>query len=295
MVLLTVIIPVYNSAEELEACLNSLTRQNLGENYEVLIIDNNSADNTQKVIKEFEENYPRLIIGLKENEIQGSYAARNKGIKNAKGDVLAFIDADCTASEDWLKEGMKLLERGDVDLVGGDVCFTYPKGGTGSEVLDSSINMQIQKNVEINSVAKTANLFVRKEVFDTIGLFRETLKSGGDVEWTRKAVENGFNLCFGEKAFVSHPARPLGELLKKQHRVGKGQSQLDGGRNIYSIFKLLLGVFTPPRISTVKNTVDQDKLEKHDTSFSSVYLASWLSGSANNLGRLQGLLVGVHD
>lgn len=72
---ISVIIPVYNDAEGLRDTLESLVDQEFDGDYEILPVDNNSADNTGEVIEEFERNYPKLVRGLEENEIQSSYAA----------------------------------------------------------------------------------------------------------------------------------------------------------------------------------------------------------------------------
>jgi len=280
----SIIIPSYNSAEDLRICLDSLVEQDSDKDYEILIVDNNSTDDTGKIIEEFENKYPDIVKGLEENEIQGSYAARNKGIKHAKGEIVAFVDADCRANNDWLRRGVELIQRDDVDLVGGRIEFSFPKGGTGAELLDSSINMQVEKNVKNDKVAKTANLFVKKSVFDSVGLFSEELKSGGDVEWTGKAVENGFNLVYGKEVVVYHPARDLKELMKKQYRVGKGKSQIENS-GFLDTWKSFIKIFIPPRLSTPAELIGNDKVSEYEVSFISLYIAVWLSGSATSWGK----------
>ena len=87
----SVIVPVYNDPEGIRDCLTALSEQSYPDDrYEVIVVDNGSTDSTRSVISEFPVTF-RI-----EDEIQGSYAARNTGIANAHGDVFGFVDADCT-------------------------------------------------------------------------------------------------------------------------------------------------------------------------------------------------------
>ncbi len=163
----SVIVPVYNAPEDIRNCLGSLVEQTYPDKrWELLVVDNDSTDRTPEVVKEYDE--AKL---LRELEIQGSYAARNKGMKNADGEIIAFIDSDCTPEPDWLEQGVKGLSCKSADLGGGKVRFTYSSTHSAAEMYDSMVNMQIEQNIKERSVAKTANLFVRKEVFEAIGMF----------------------------------------------------------------------------------------------------------------------------
>ena len=93
----SIIIASYNEAENLKNCLNSIENITYPrENYEIIVVDNNSTDNTEETVKRF----PKVVY-LKE-ERQGASSARNKGIEHAKGEILVFLDADTTVTENWL-------------------------------------------------------------------------------------------------------------------------------------------------------------------------------------------------
>lgn len=212
----SIIVPVYNSEGFIGKNIESLLNQSYPkERYEILIVDNASTDNTQDVIRQ----YPVTL--LEEKNIQGSYAARNKAILHAKGDVLAFTDADCIVTRDWVQHGVHCLEQKSADIVGGKVSFLLSDKSTAAEQLDSLTNMHNRSAVAKGS-AKTANILAYASVFKKVGLFPAEMKSGGDVAWTSRAVDMGMNLVYCSDAVVMHPARTFGELIKKQYRVGTG-------------------------------------------------------------------------
>lgn len=217
--LVSVIVPLYNDSTRVTELLTSLEKQTYPrESYEIIVVDNGSDEDTAHLASRFDI---RLVY---ETGIRSSYAARNRGIRMARGDILCFTDSDCTAGENWIAEGVKALEEKNADLVGGNVVFTLSPRKRASEFYDAITNMQIETIVRERGVAITANLFVRKHVFDTIGLFPHHLKSGGDIYFTAKAVQGKFRLIYSPEAYVSHPARPFFRLLKKSARVGNGKS-----------------------------------------------------------------------
>src|SRR5262245_14299213 len=95
----SVILPVYNDEANVAKLMDSLMRLDYPrDSFEVIAVDNNSRDHSKEILK----NYPVTV--LEENELQSSYAARNKGIKFAKNRILAFVDSDCIVSPQWLTE-----------------------------------------------------------------------------------------------------------------------------------------------------------------------------------------------
>ena len=185
---------------------------------------------------------------LQQEEIQSSYATRNKGIKKSKYDILAFIDSDCHPVENWLKEGIKTMLSKNADLVGGNVKFTFEHKHNLAEIYDSISNAQFETDIKNRGLAKTGNLFIKKEVFKTLGLFPENFISGGDVYFAKKATNNKFRLFYSPNAIVFHPSRTLIPLVKKQIRVGKGKAQIWelNKLNNFEIFVNMVKYLTPP-------------------------------------------------
>lgn len=115
---ISIIVPVYNSEEYLERCLNSiiLSLRSFEGKSELLLIDNGSTDNSMDIIKKYHKNYPNLIV-VGQCKTKGAAAARNYGIKMAKGEYAWFNDADDTIREDAVARLIDVAEKKKADLV----------------------------------------------------------------------------------------------------------------------------------------------------------------------------------
>ncbi|MBC8495216.1 glycosyltransferase [archaeon] len=111
----SIIIPVYNSEKTLKKCIQSVLNQNYGY-YELIIVDNNSTDNSKKIMKEFQKN--NKVIYLFE-KIQSIGMARNTGEKKAKGEIILMTDADCVVPENWISEMIHPILKNSYDAVQG--------------------------------------------------------------------------------------------------------------------------------------------------------------------------------
>jgi glycosyltransferase AglI len=227
--LITVIIPVYNDPEGLGDTLSSLIEQDYPNNkYEIIVVDNGSNDNTLDVAKKYTATNPELIKFTVEDKIQSSYAARNKGLGIASGDIIAFIDSDCVADKQWLKSGVSYLEDAEIAAVAGRIKFTYLDDNPNFwEYFDSARKLNQRSYVENSGFGATANFFVRKEIVNKYGLFRDDLISGGDYEFGRRITDRNETIVFGEGALVLHKARTtFSSILSKSSRVASGQKVL---------------------------------------------------------------------
>lgn len=215
----SVIVPVYNNKRGITKFLKSLLNQNYNKDlFEIIIVDNGSTDGTVENIKQFD-----VTLLLEHNKLRSPYSARNRGIEKASGNIIALLDSTCIPKENWLSEGVRCFHKEKADIVGGNIIFRYDGKKTAAKMFDAITNVKMKQSIEERKIAKTGNLFIRREVFNIIGLFPEGIRSGGDVRWTRKASSAGFKIVFCKDASVNYPAKPLRKLIKKQWRVGLGQ------------------------------------------------------------------------
>lgn len=221
----SVVVPVYNDRERLQDCLHALVGQDYPEDHlEVVVVDNGSRDGVEELVDRFGGS-----VLFKRESRRGSYAARNTGVRHASGDIVAFTDADCVPDPLWIKNGVERLTRGEADLLGGrvEVFPDDPGRPTGFEVVDLLTAFPQQVYVEERDFAVTANMMTKAEVLEKVGLFDDTLMSGGDMEFGQRAVAAGFNLEYAPDAVIRHPARAtFSEHRKKLARVTRGKVAL---------------------------------------------------------------------
>jgi hypothetical protein len=192
--LVSVVVPVRDDERGVRAVVAALERQTLApELFEIIVAaDGGTVPSVPDEI--------RVVAGPPRN----SYAARNRGVAAALGGVLAFTDADCLPQPDWLEQGLAAIEG--ADIAAGAVRIIAGHRLTPWALIDIEGNLDQEAAVARNA-AVTANLFMRRETFDAIGGFDETLPSGSDHDAVGRAVRAGAVLRYAEGAAVRHPAR----------------------------------------------------------------------------------------
>ncbi len=227
----SVVVPIYNGEADLPELIECLRSQTYPpEEVEYLLVDNNSSDRTKNFIETAAENSAISIRPLSENEIQSSYAARNRGIRAAIGEIIAFTDADCRPEPQWLE---KLIEpfnnNPNLGIVAGEI-VALP----GKNLLEKHADRQetlSQKHTLANGFCpygQTANLAVRREAFEKVGLFRPYLTTGGDADICWRILRStSYDLKLAEEAIVKHRHRStLAELANQWRRYGKSNKYL---------------------------------------------------------------------
>lgn len=119
MINVSVVVPIYNGEADLPGLIDCLRSQTYpSDQVEYLLVDNNSSDRTVEMLQTLATD---SIRPLSENQIQSSYAARNEGIRQAQGSIVAFTDADCRPEPQWLEELVKPFEDEAVGIVVGEI------------------------------------------------------------------------------------------------------------------------------------------------------------------------------
>lgn len=221
--LVSVIIPVYNDSQRLKLCLEALEQQTYPKTcYEVIVVDNGSDD--VETVKAIVTQFGQAIVT--EEQKPGSYAARNKGISQAKGEIIAFTDADCIPATDWIEQGVKyLLQTPNCGLVAGriELFFKQPDRLSIAELYESITAFRQDQHLAQFRYGSTANVFTFRRVLDQVGWFNDSLKSSGDLEWGQRVAASGYQQVYGADARIAHPARATtAELYKKTIRIAGG-------------------------------------------------------------------------
>jgi glycosyltransferase involved in cell wall biosynthesis len=222
----SVIVPAHNDADRLRLCLDALERQTYpADRFEVLVVDNNSNPPLEDAVAGFP--HARCLQETR----QGSYAARNRAVGEARGTVYAFTDADCLPTEGWIAAGVRALQQRPprLRLVGGriDLFPENPDRPTPAELHELVFGLKQQRNVEREQYAATANMLTAADIMKEVGLFQDDLQSGGDNEWGKRAHAKGHLLGYADDAVVRHPARASMRALKmKVRRVTLGNCDL---------------------------------------------------------------------
>ncbi|MFM1749094.1 MAG: hypothetical protein RLZZ188_2760 [Verrucomicrobiota bacterium] len=212
----TVAIPTYNRAKYLRQTLAGIAAQRFPRDHvEVLVIDNNSTDDTAEVVAAFADAWPapRRIVETR----QGLDFARNRAVAEARGEIIVFGDDDILVEPDWLAQiTVPLLADADarrIGAVGGEVVPVFPDG-LPDWVREWHAPLAFRPDagpLEARHCPMGANLAFPRWVFERLGLFHTALDraagnyfSGGDSEMIRRVRAAGLEVWFAPGAAVRH-------------------------------------------------------------------------------------------
>jgi mycofactocin glycosyltransferase len=226
--LVSIIIPVKDRAEDLRNCLNSLAQLDYPvARREIIVVDDGSSDATPQVALELG------AVLVNSGEVGGGpAAARNKGAAAASGEILAFIDSDCTASPQWLQELLPVFAEPEVAAVGG-----WVDGMHHSVPLDRYEAVMSSLNLGRRAMTGGAggdtfylpscNLLVRRVAFVAAGGFRAELHVGEDVDLTWRLRDAGRSIVYLPKGSVCHAHRSrLWPFMKRRFEYGTSEGML---------------------------------------------------------------------
>jgi glycosyltransferase AglI len=223
---ISVIVPVRDDATGIARTLDDLQRQTLPvERYEVLIVDNGSRDRTLQTAREKAAAGPARVRVLTEHEIATSYAARNRGIAAADGDLLCFIDADMGVPAGHLASVLGEIDDRGLDYAGCRVEIEVTRP-TVAACHNRLTGFPVEGYLA-DGWAPTCCLTVRHDVVQRVGAFDADLSSGGDAEFGRRVAAAGYRQGLLTSSRLLHPARTsLGSLTRKTVRTASGKARL---------------------------------------------------------------------
>jgi glycosyltransferase involved in cell wall biosynthesis len=208
---ISAIVASYNARETIAACLDSLRKQTSAGILEIIVVDSSEDGTAGIVSREFPEVRLFTSAGRK---YPGD--ARNIGVSHAKGEILAFIDADCVASPDWAREIVRAHGGSDA-VIGGTIDNANPESAAGwaAYFCEFSQWMPGTPGGPVGEIP-TCVLSVKRWVFDQYGPFLEGTYSG-DTAFNWRLAEGGVRRLLVPSIRISHRnIDRLGDFLRKQ-------------------------------------------------------------------------------
>ena len=200
----SVIIPAYNARNTIEKCMLALTNQSVPkENYEVIVIDDGSTDNTAEMAKKFQVKYFH-------QPNHGPATARNKGVREAKGEIILFTDADCVPRDNWIEEMAKPFENPEVMAVKGAYKTEQKTLIARFAQVEFEERFRMLKKTESIDMIDTYSAGYRKSVFLSLGGFDTSFPAANneDTELSYKMSRAGHKMVFNPDAVVYHLNHP---------------------------------------------------------------------------------------
>jgi cellulose synthase/poly-beta-1,6-N-acetylglucosamine synthase-like glycosyltransferase len=242
----SVIVPVLDGESTIADCLDAVLATDYpADRREILVIDNGSSDGTAALIQ------ARPVRYLRE-ERRGVSNARNRGIAESRGEILAFVDADCLVEPQWLTELVRPFEDPEVGSVAGDLQHAPPTTPAERQAARMLGNWQRFAFTSNPAYPITANAAYRRDVLERIGPFDPHMTRAQDVELGLRFQErSGLRLAYAERATARHRNRTT--------QLGFFRQQLGwsyGAGLVAAKFEAMGGEpVTPPRMRDISRTL----------------------------------------
>ncbi len=210
---LSVIVCTYNRDKHLGRALESLIKQDFDRNlYEIIVVDNNSADNTSKIIKNFKQKYPDFNIITALETHQGLSYARNKGIELSRGNYISFIDDDAIARQDYIsKISFYTRKYPEIFAFGGKVLPRYENGKEPAwmshyiERIISIVDRGEKVKIFKKSYPVGCNMIFKREIFEKLGGFNTRLRLRSDDKYIFEKIKKaGYEILYLPEVVVEH-------------------------------------------------------------------------------------------
>ena len=257
----TFVIPARNEESNIESCLRGISDQDYPKDlYEIIVADGHSGDRTAEIARSL-----GAIVINNDKVIQS--AGRNIGAVNAKGKLVAFIDADIVLEKEWLKKAVTQFRDPGVAAVG-----NFPEIAGESNWIEKAWFFHVKnKYAEKDPISAdwlaSANIIFDKAIFDRIGGFDESMRYGEDVDISFRALRYGYEMKLVPELESTHLQyeTSLGGFIKRQlagghmilrlienHGIKKNRrTAFFIGYYLFWIIMLIIGLFINLKISAL--------------------------------------------
>ena len=225
---ISVVVPVKDRADELRRCLDSIARVDYPrELMQLIVVDDGSRDDSAVVARQCgAQVVPSGGVG------RGPAAARNVGARAASGEILAFIDSDCTASPAWLQELLPAFSDAQTAAVGGLVDGLYRDTSIDRyESVMSSLTLGNRERTgnsgDDTFYLPSCNLLVRRRSFHAVGGFRDEMHVGEDVDLTWRLRDRGWTIRYLPFGRIYHAHRStIRSFMSRRFDYGTSEGTL---------------------------------------------------------------------
>ncbi len=220
--IVSVVIPAYNAAATIGEALKALRAQAGAPQFELIVVDNGSTDATGAVSRS-------LGAAVLVETTRGPSAARNRGLRAARGSIVAHLDADTVPSRRWLREMLVPFSDPSVALVAGNT-LCYPPSTPAERYVQASGLYDTLRAIRRTPFpfAPSLNLAVRREAALAVGAWPEDLSTGEDVDFSHRILRAyGTPIAYAERAVLYHRTRATDDALARQAwTYGEGAADL---------------------------------------------------------------------
>jgi GT2 family glycosyltransferase len=217
--MISVIVPVLNGMPWLELQLNALADQHCGEAWEVVVADNGSVDGSIEHVRTRTKQHPLFTL-VDASAVVGPSGARNAGVCAAKGDRLAFCDADDVVAPGWLDGCVSALATSDV------VAGVFDFWSLNRQPVEQPI-VAATRGLGFLPAGLGANLAVRRNAFEAVHGFSEDLKVGEDIDLCWRLQLAGFRFAIAPDATVrKRDVEGFGRVFSKSVTFGRSEPRL---------------------------------------------------------------------
>lgn len=215
--LISIIIPCYNAKSYLPECIDSALQQ-VYKSIEIIVVDNNSTDDTLIILEQYQKKYPSIIRVYTEKK-QGAPAARNKGLLMAKGDWIQFLDADDIIYPKKIKEQVELIHSSlDCDLIISNYCYKISESET---VKIAYIKTDLWQSLLRGRLGITSSNLWRKEKIEQVGGWNENMNSSQEYDLLFKLLKVNANVIFDSNfnTLVRRQLNSISNSSANQHLI----------------------------------------------------------------------------
>lgn len=213
----SIVIPVYNGGKTLPSCIQSILNQNYN-NYELNIINNDSKDNTERIIKKFNKKNKKIRYFFEKQKTRG--AARYRGEINSKGKIILMTDSDCIVPKDWIEKMINPILFKNFQAVQGfqkEISKSRLSKKIQNEIEKKYSSMETLEKEKIIGMIDTKNFAIKKDLLEKIGYSSKKYFSGNDTELSIKLSKTNIKIKLLKKCKIKHyHSTNLKQIINKQ-------------------------------------------------------------------------------